>query len=86
MLAAGFGLFNPSLPSLVSQEAEEHERGAVLGTYQGAISLSRAVGPAFSGLVFVRLGLAAPFLLSVALIVPAVLLMLVLPRRPAALG
>jgi DHA1 family tetracycline resistance protein-like MFS transporter len=84
-LAAGFGLFNPSLPSLVSQEAQDHERGAVLGTYQGAISLSRAVGPAFSGLVFARLGMAAPFLVSIALIVPALMLLLALPagKRPA---
>jgi DHA1 family tetracycline resistance protein-like MFS transporter len=86
ILAAGFALFNPSVPSLVSLEAGEHERGAVLGTYQGAISLSRAVGPAFSGLVFARLGMAAPFLVSVALILPALLLLLFLPagkRSPA---
>ncbi|TAL04464.1 MAG: MFS transporter, partial [Rhodospirillaceae bacterium] len=86
ILAAGFGLFNPSLPSLVSQEAEDHERGVVLGTYQGLTSLSRAIGPAFSGVVFARLGAAAPFLVGVGLMVPALLLMLLLPRRQATVG
>ena len=48
--------------------------------------MSRAIGPAFSGVVFARLGMAAPFLVSVALIVPALMLMLVLPRRQSALS
>jgi len=81
VLAAGFGLFSPSLPSLVSQEAEDHERGVILGTYQGLTSLSRAIGPAFSGLVFERLGTSAPFLVGVGLALPALLLMILLPRR-----
>lgn len=81
MLATGFGLFNASLPSLVSREAADHERGAVLGTYQGVTSLSRAVGPAFSGVIFARLGAGAPFLAGAALVVPAVALLLTLPRR-----
>ena len=83
ILAAGFSLFNPSLPSLVSQEAADHERGVVLGTYQGLTSLSRAIGPAFSGVVFARLGTAAPFLVGVGLVVPGLLLMLFLPRHRA---
>ena len=80
VLALGSALFNPSLSSLVSKEAGEHERGAVLGVYQGATALSRIVGPAFSGLVFVRLGQSAPYYLAAALVVPA-LGLLMLARR-----
>jgi MFS family permease len=81
ILSVGSGLFNPSISSLVSKEAEPHERGAVLGTYQGATSLSRVVGPAFSGLVFAKLGTSAPFLVGVALVLPALAFMLALPRH-----
>ncbi len=71
VLAVGSALFTPSLSSLVSQQAGEHERGAVLGVYQGATALSRIVGPAFSGLVFARVGHGAPFLMAAALVIPA---------------
>jgi DHA1 family tetracycline resistance protein-like MFS transporter len=69
---------------LVSKEAQPHERGAVLGTYQGATALSRVIGPAFSGLVYARLGTSAPFLVGVALVVPALAFMLSLPRHKTA--
>jgi len=71
VLALGSALFTPSVSSLVSQEAADHERGAVLGVYQGATSLSRIVGPGFSGVVFAKLGPSAPFLLAAALVLPA---------------
>lgn len=71
ILALGSALFTPSLASLVSQEAGDHERGAVLGVYQGVTSLSRVVGPAFSGFAFARLGQPAPFVLAAALVLPA---------------
>lgn len=81
VLAVGSALFNPAMSSLVSQEAEPHERGAVLGVYQGATALSRVAGPAFSGLAFARLGEAAPFLLAAALVAPVlVLLIAAVPR------
>jgi MFS transporter, DHA1 family, tetracycline resistance protein len=71
VLALGSALFTPSIASLVSGQAGEHERGAVLGVYQGVTSLSRVVGPAFSGAVFARFGQPAPFFLAAALVVPA---------------
>jgi len=76
VLAVGSALFNPSLASLVSQEAADHERGAVLGVFQSASALGRVVGPAFSGLVFARLGAPAPFILAAALVLPALALLL----------
>jgi MFS family permease len=76
VLAAGSGVLNPSLTSLVSQAAADDRQGAALGIYQGATSLSRVVGPAFSGAVFAHFGTGAPFLLSGALVLPAVALVL----------
>ena len=84
VLALGSALFNPSLSSMVSFEAGEHERGAVLGVYQGATALGRVVGPAVSGLVFARLGQPAPFILAALLVAPALLLLLLLRPSPVA--
>ncbi len=80
-LGIGSALFNPSLSSLVSQEAADHERGAVLGVYQGATTLGRVIGPAFSGLVFARVGAPAPFLLAAALVAPALGLLWLARRK-----
>ena len=82
VLALGSALFTPNLSSLVSQEAGDHERGAVLGVYQGATALSRVVGPAIAGVVFTKIGQTAPFLLAAALVLPALgLLMLARVRK-----
>ncbi len=80
LLGIGSALFTPSMSSLVSKEAGEHEQGAVLGVYQGATALSRVIGPALSGLVFARLGAGAPFLLAAFLLAPG--LVLLCARRP----
>ena len=80
VLGVGSALFTPSLTSLVSKQAGEHERGAVLGVYQGVTSLSRVVGPAFSGAVFARLGPPAPFFLAAGLVIPAMALLAAVRR------
>jgi DHA1 family tetracycline resistance protein-like MFS transporter len=79
-LAIGSALMNPSMSSLVSQEAADHERGAVMGVYQSATALGRVVGPAFSGLIFAGIGAQAPFLVAAGLVAPALALILALPR------
>jgi MFS transporter, DHA1 family, tetracycline resistance protein len=86
LLAIGNGLSNPSLTSLVSKEAEDTERGAVLGVYQGASSLARVAGPMYAGLVFVQLGPAVPFLIAAACMLPAFVIVFLLPRRVAAVN
>ena len=80
VLAVGSALFNPSLSSLVSQEAGDYERGAVLGVYQGATALSRIIGPAFSGMIFADVGTSAPFYVAAALVVPALGMLLLRAR------
>jgi DHA1 family tetracycline resistance protein-like MFS transporter len=76
MLALGNGIFNPTMSSLVSKEAAETERGAVLGTYQGAGALGRITGPAVAGVIYANLGPSAPFYLSALVAVPAAAMLL----------
>lgn len=61
ILAIGNGMLQPSLSSLVSKGAEEHERGAILGVYQSAGSLARIIGPLIAGILYDHLSIGAPF-------------------------
>ena len=81
LLTLGSALFNPGVASLVSREAADHERGAVLGLYQGASALGRVIGPAFAGLLYVSWGTQAPFWAAVALVAPALALAVLVRRR-----
>ena len=84
LLAIGNALANPSLSSLVSKEADDTERGAILGVYQGASSLARVAGPMYAGLVFVQLGPAVPFVIAAVCMVPTLVMVLSLPRDASA--
>lgn len=79
-LAFASALFNPSVASLVSQEAGENERGAALGAYQSATALGRVAGPAFSGALF-ALWPSLPYLVAAVLAAPALLLVAFARRR-----
>ncbi len=81
LLAIGNALANPSLSSLVSKEADDTERGAVLGVYQGASSLARVAGPMYAGVVFVHIGPAVPFEIAALCMAPALVMVLMLPKR-----
>ena len=52
LTAAGTGLTNPSLTSLLSKTVDERSRGTVLGLGQSFGALGRAFGPAMAGFVF----------------------------------
>jgi MFS family permease len=60
----GVGLFNPSSAALASREAQAHNRGAVMGTYQSGTSLARVIAPFASGPTYMHVGPSAPFLLA----------------------
>jgi len=60
----GTGLFNPSGSALASHEAQTHNRGAVMGTYQVGNSLARVIAPFLAGPIYSRLGPSAPFALA----------------------
>ncbi len=68
VIAVGQALATPALQALISRGVGPHEQGAVLGSGQSLGALSRAVGPAFAGLLFTRVTPAAPFWVAAALL------------------
>ena len=79
MCGAGIGAYQPAASALASRQSDEGNRGVVMGTFQSGSSLARVIGPSISGPVFGLWGSSAPFLLGVALVAPAVLILLKLP-------
>lgn len=59
--ALGFGLAGPALTGLVSRRALAKEQGVLLGTAQSVGSLTRVIGPVWAGLLFDKIGPAAPY-------------------------
>jgi MFS family permease len=68
----GVGSFNPSASSLASKQADVHDRGAVMGTYQSSSSLARVIGPFVSGPIYAAWGASAPFLVGACVTLPAI--------------
>lgn len=85
IFSIGVGMFNPSVSSLVSQTAAPDRRGAVMGMYQSASALGRVVGPGISGVLYSNMGMAAPFALGAAVMLPVIGL-LALVRQAATAG
>jgi MFS family permease len=80
----GAGLFAPSSSALASREAQSHNRGAVMGTYQSATSLARVIAPFASGPTYMHVGPGAPFLLAGLVTLQALWCMLGVRRAHAA--
>lgn len=82
VFGVGSALFNPSMSGLVATAAEPHERGSVLGAYQGAASMGRVIGPfAASGVVSAS-SLAVPFLVGAVVSLGGALLIHTRPKTP----
>ncbi len=79
-LAAGFGLGNPALQSLVSRLSRADSTGGALGLGQAASSLSRVCGPPVAGFFFELYGPATPYAFG-AFVMVIVLWLAVLLRR-----
>jgi MFS transporter, DHA1 family, tetracycline resistance protein len=62
LMALGTGLAIPSITSLVSQRAAGDRQGVVMGGMQSVLSATLVIGPALAGLLFDRVGPAAPYL------------------------
>jgi len=82
-LALGNGVTNPSLSSLASQGARAERRGATMGVYQSAGSLSRVLGPPLAGYLYDTKGIAAPFLIAAGFTIIA---FITASRFPSGLG
>jgi MFS transporter, DHA1 family, tetracycline resistance protein len=67
----GTGSFSPSASALASKQSSDHDRGAVMGTYQSSSSLARVIGPFISGPVYAAFGPSAPYLLGALVAAPA---------------
>ncbi len=81
----GVGSFNPSASSLASKQADVHDRGAVMGTYQSSTSLARVIGPFVSGPIYSALGAGAPFLVGACVTLPAIWFICLARSRQAAI-
>ena len=84
VLAAGTGLVNPSLRSLVSRRLSSGGQGAALGSLQGLQSLGSFIGPPLAGVAYELIGEKSPFWLSIVLLAAvAVLIAFGLPQAGA---
>ncbi len=81
LLTAGQGLVTPTLSATVAGRVDDDRRGAALGAQQSAGGLARVVGPVAGGFAFERIGVGAPYVGGVALLLVAVLLLS--RRRPS---
>jgi MFS transporter, DHA1 family, tetracycline resistance protein len=81
LCGVGVGAFTPSNSALASGQAEVHERGAVMGTYQTGSSLARAIGPFASGPLYAAMGTNSPFLAGACIALPAAWLLWRLQRQ-----
>ncbi len=79
--AIGSALFNPSMSSLVSQQAGAQERGFVIGVFQSATWLGRSTGPLLAGVLFTRVGVDAPLFTGAVLLLPCLGLILIVLQR-----
>jgi DHA1 family tetracycline resistance protein-like MFS transporter len=82
LCGTGVGAFNPSASSLASKQADAHDRGSVMGTYQSSASLARVIGPFIAGPIYGALGPAAPFLVGACVTLPAILFIGFASSRP----
>jgi MFS family permease len=61
LVATGSAFTNPTMNAFVSQRSAASEQGAILGTVQSVLSLTRVAGPAWAGAVFDHFGTGAPY-------------------------
>ncbi|GIW05256.1 MAG: tetracycline resistance MFS efflux pump [Dehalococcoidia bacterium] len=74
----GSAIYNPSLTSLISQEAPPDEKGSLLGLSQSFAALSRATGPFVAGFLF-DFGPALPFVVGALLVAVGLTFLIRLP-------
>ena len=83
LIAIGFGIFMPSLQSIVARLSGPHEYGTVMGVQQGAASLARITGPIFAWSVYGLYGGTWVFVAGALSVLPGVLLVLWMTRKSA---
>lgn len=86
LVAVGSSLANPSLQSLISRVAGEHEQGAILGVNQSFGALARATAPAIGGLLYQGFFPQAPLVAGAVMMLGATLLSVPATRRAVLAG
>jgi MFS transporter, DHA1 family, tetracycline resistance protein len=61
LFSFGQGTTMPAVSALISRAAPEGEQGRLLGVSQSLSALGRVIGPVWGGIVFVRIGIGAPY-------------------------
>lgn len=84
-LVIGIGLGTPALNALIAAQADETDRGAVMGLSQSAAAFGRVAGPLGAGALFDAFSPAAPFVAAALLILGALFVALGEPTRSEAM-
>lgn len=61
LTSLGAGIAQPTMTGIISRAVDETEQGAMLGTTQSVVALTRIVGPLWAGFAFDWLGPGAPY-------------------------
>ena len=75
LLTTGQGLVTPTLSATVAGRVSDDRRGEALGAQQSAGGLARVIGPVAGGFAFEHLGVGAPYIGGVALLILGVVLL-----------
>jgi MFS family permease len=81
VLVMGVGLTTPALNALIAAQAEDQERGAVMGLSQAAAALGRVAGPLGAGVLFDFFHHSAPFVAAAIIVLVALSVALSEPVR-----
>jgi DHA1 family tetracycline resistance protein-like MFS transporter len=83
LTAIGQSVAWPNVSAMISQTADPHRQGQILGLNNATGALARVVGPFCAGLIFPVL-LDGPFIMGALVVAPAIFLALAASRRAAA--
>lgn len=64
LLAAGFGIMNTTIPSIISKKAKSDQQGTYLGVASSVASIANIPGPLLGGLLVDLSGITTPFIIS----------------------
>lgn len=79
--AVGQSVAWPNVSAMISETADPHRQGQILGLNNAMSALARVVGPLCAGLSFAGLSRDAPFVLGALAVAPAIWLALAAARR-----
>jgi MFS family permease len=82
--AAGQSVAWPNVSALISETADPHRQGQILGLNNAAGALARVAGPFCAGLSFAHISLNGPFWLGAMIVAPSIWLALIAARRAQA--